>query len=80
MFGVEWNGDNTLEAAREGILKTEEFFRSMSMPITFHDYNVPTDRIEDMLDRIAFRGEDNCIGGIVRLNRDACRKIYEMAF
>lgn len=80
VFGVEWNGDNTLEAAYAGILKTEEFFRNMSMPISFHDFNVPTDRVEDMLDRIAFRGDDNCIGGIMRLNRDDCRKIYEMAF
>lgn len=80
VFGVEWTPDNTLEAAYEGIIKTEEFFRSLSMPVSFREFNIPADRIEDMLDRIAFRGEDNCIGGIVRLDRDDCRKIYEMAF
>ena len=89
VFGVNWDGTNTLQAAEEGIVKTEEYFKSMGMPISFHDMNIPTDRIEDMLDRIAFRGDDrqrqmcirdSSIGGIVHLNRDDCRKIYEMAF
>ena len=80
VFGVNWDGTNTLQAAEEGIVKTEEYFKSMGMPISFHDMNIPTDRIEDMLDRIAFRGDDHSIGGIVHLNRDDCRKIYEMAF
>lgn len=80
VFGIEWNGENTREAAYEGILETEKFFQKMNMPISFHDFNVPTDRVEDMLDRIAFRGPDNSIGSIVRLDRDDCRKIYEMAF
>ena len=80
VFGIEWNGENTREAAYEGILETEKFCQKMNMPISFHDLNVPTDRVEDMLDRIAFRGPDNSIGSIVRLDRDDCRKIYEMAF
>lgn len=79
VFGVEWTGENTEEAAYEGILKTEEFFRKLNMPISFADFKIPTDRIEDMLDNIAFRGEDKCIGGIVRLNREDCRKIFEMS-
>ena len=80
VFGVEWTKENTLEAAYAGILKTEEYFRSMGMPVSFGDFKVPTDEVEKMLDRIAFRGEDNSIGGIVRLNREDCRRIYEMAF
>lgn len=80
VFGVEWAKENTLEAAYAGILKTEEYFRSMGMPVSFGDFKVPTDEVEKMLDRIAFRGEDDSIGGIVRLNREDCRRIYEMAF
>lgn len=80
VFGVEWTKENTLEAAYAGILKTEEYFRSMGMPVSFGDFKVPTDEVEKMLDRIAFRGEDDSIGGIVRLNREDCRQIYEMAF
>lgn len=80
VFGVEWTKENTLEAAYAGILKTEEYFRSMGMPVSFGDFKVPTDEVEKMLDQIAFRGEDDSIGGIVRLNREDCRRIYEMAF
>ena len=80
VFGVEWTKENTLEAAYAGILKTEEYFRSMGMPVSFGDFKGPTDEVEKMLDRIAFRGEDDSIGGIVRLNREDCRRIYEMAF
>ena len=80
VFGVEWTKENTLEAAYAGILKTEEYFRSMGLPVSFGDFKVPTDEVEKMLDRIAFRGEDDSIGGIVRLNREDCRRIYEMAF
>lgn len=80
VFGVEWTKENTLEAAYAGILKTEEYFRSIGMPVSFGDFKVPTDEVEKMLDRIAFRGEDDSIGGIVRLNREDCRRIYEMAF
>ncbi len=79
IFGVAWDGKNTLEAAYEGIVKTEEYFKQMGMPISFKEFNVPADRIEEMLDRIAFRGDDFCIGGIVRLNRADCRNIYNLA-
>lgn len=80
VFGVDWNGNNTLEAAYQGILKTEEFFRSMGMPVSFHEFNISTDKVEEMLDRIAFCGEDQSIGGMVRLNREDCRNIYKLAF
>ncbi|WP_290758294.1 iron-containing alcohol dehydrogenase [Anaerostipes sp.] len=80
VFGVEWTGDNTLEAAFQGILKTEEYFRSMGMPVSFKDFRIPTDEVNKMLDQIAFRGEDDSIGGIKRLNREDCRRIFEAAF
>ena len=80
VFGVQWNGNNTLEAAFQGILKTEEYFRSMGMPVSFEDYGIPKDEVEKMLDQIAFGGEDDSIGGIKRLNREDCRRIFETAF
>ncbi len=79
VFGVKWEREHTLEAAYEGIIKTEAYFRRLGMPVSFREFGVPEDGIEQMLDRIAFRGDDKCIGGIVRLNREDCRKIFEMA-
>lgn len=80
VFGVEYKEDNILETAYEGILRTEAYFKTMGMPISFGDFKIPKDKVEKMLDQIAFCGEDHSIGGIVRLNRDDCRRIYEMAF
>ena len=79
VFGVEWDGTNALEAAEKGIEMTETFFQKLGMPVSFEEFQIPTDRIEDMLVRIAFCGEDCSIGGIVRLNREDCRNIYELA-
>lgn len=70
----------TLTTAEEGIVKTEEFFKKLGMPTCFKDFDIPEDGVEEMLDRIAFCGEDASIGGIVRLNREDCREIYKMAF
>lgn len=80
VFGVSSDGKTAEEVAYEGILKTEEFFQSLGMPTSFKEFHIPTDGIEDMLDRIAFGGEDASIGGIVRLNRADCRAIYQLAF
>lgn len=81
VFGIKWTADNTIEAAYQGILETEKFFKSLGMPISFQDFNLPVDdhKIEKMLDQIDFRGEDRSIGGFVRLNREDCKKIYEMS-
>ena len=46
----------------KGIIATEEFFRSLGMLTSFHEYNIPTNEIDKMLDRILFRGDDNTIG------------------
>ena len=80
VFGVKWEPENTIEAAYQGILRTEDFFKHMGMPVSFHDFKIPTDGTEEMLNRIAFSQEDHCIGGIMRLNREDCQKIYQMAF
>mgnify|MGYP000329356101 FL=1 len=80
VFGVKWEPENTIEAAYQGILRTEDFFKHMGMPVSFHDFKIPTEGTEEMLNRIAFSQEDHCIGGIMRLNREDCQKIYQMAF
>ena len=80
VFDVDWDEENIASVAYQGILETEKFFRKMGMPISFSEFDLQTDEIEKMLDQIDFRGEDNSIGGIVRLNRDDCREIYKMSF
>ncbi|WP_125573512.1 iron-containing alcohol dehydrogenase [Levilactobacillus huananensis] len=73
-------GKNDQELANEGIKQVVAFFKQLGMPTSFADYDVPTTETERMLGNIAFRGDDQCIGGIVRLNREDCRRIYQSAF
>ncbi|MEA5050786.1 MAG: iron-containing alcohol dehydrogenase [Oscillospiraceae bacterium] len=81
VFSVPWDGETDAPAAaRSGIERTQEFFRSMGMPTSFAEYKLPTDGVGQMLDRIQFTGGDKSIGGIVRLNRSDVEKIYRMAF
>lgn len=72
--------DNIEKLAYKGIEKTKEFFKKMGMPTSFKDFNIPTDNIDTMLNNIAFNGNDNSIGGIVRLNREDCLNIYKKSF
>lgn len=65
--------------ARLGIEATEAFFQSLGMPISFTDFNIPSDGIERMLDNIVFYGPDATIGSVARLNREDCRRIFHMA-
>lgn len=80
VFNIPWDGEKLEEVAMKGIMATEEFFRSLDMPTSFADGKIPTNEIEKMLDRILFRGEDNTIGGMVKLNREDVKAIYEIAF
>lgn len=79
VFGIEAGSLSEAELAERGIRATEAFFQSLDMPISFADFNLPTDGIEQMLDNIDFYGPDNTIGSIAHLNRADCRSIYEMA-
>lgn len=70
---------NPEKTALLGIERTEEFFRSMKMPTGFSDFKIPTDGIDAMLERIAFRGEHHTIGGFAPLTPEDVRAIYTMA-
>lgn len=79
VFSVNWDGSNTEEAAALGIEKTEEFFKQLNMPISFHDFKIPSEGITHMVDKIQFSGADKSIGAIVRLNREDVTNIFHMA-
>lgn len=79
VFGIHDETMDVTDLALRGVTATENFFASMNMPISFADYLIPEDGIEQMLDKIDFYGPDQAIGSVVRLNRDDCRTILQMA-
>lgn len=80
VFGLEDEAGNLSTLACRGIEATEAFFRSLGMPVSFREFDVPTNEVDRMLDNIEFFGPDRAIGSVARLNRDDCRRIYEAAF
>lgn len=80
VFGICNESMDLEELAVQGIVATEGFFCSLGMPVSFHDFEVPTDGVERMLDALPFNGPGRTIGSVSRLDRDACRNIYRDAF
>ncbi|OZG61940.1 NADH-dependent butanol dehydrogenase [Bifidobacterium lemurum] len=80
VFGVRNETMSNADLARRGIEATEDFFRSLGMPTSFAALDLPRDGVERMLDNIAFYGPDDSIGSVARLDRDDCRRVFELAF
>jgi alcohol dehydrogenase YqhD (iron-dependent ADH family) len=64
------------EVALEGIQKTKEFFKSIGMPTSFEDANIPADQIEDMAKRTFERGE---YGVTLKVKIEDAIAIYKLA-
>ena len=79
VFDIEWNETDFKKMAIAGIERTEAFFKTLGMPISFSEAKVPTDEIDQMIEKIAFRGENKAIGGFMELNAKDVRAIFEMA-
>lgn len=79
VFGVTTEHKTLEEVALEGIDATRNFFHQLNMPTSFEKFHIPTDQLELMLNKINFYGENQCIGGIARLNRVDVECIYKMS-
>lgn len=58
-----------LAAAREGIRRTTEFFKELKLPTSFEEFNIPTDRIEEMAETASHAFGTNEIGAFKVLNK-----------
>lgn len=67
------------QAALEGIAATEDFFRSMGLPVSIKEAGITDCDFETMLDHINFRNGNQTIGGITALDREDVRNILMMS-
>lgn len=65
--------------ADKSVIAVENFFSSLNMPTCCAELDIPDSGIEQMIQQIDFYGEDQAIGSIVRLNREDCRQIFQLA-
>lgn len=76
VWNIDINPFNMEQAALEGIKRTKEFFKSMGMPVSLKDADIPVDRIPEM----ARKGTENGpLGQFVALYEKDVAAILELA-
>lgn len=67
------------ELAKMSIGATANLFKRLGMPTSIPELHINNLEIEPMLDAIDFSAADGAIGSVMRLRREDCRSIFEMA-
>lgn len=76
VWNVDINPFNMEEAAVEGIKRTKRFFKSIGMPVSLQDANIPLDRIPEMAKKATENGR---LGQFVPLHEKDVAAILEIA-
>ena len=80
VWNVEDSGD-CREVALEGIARTEDFFKSIGMPISLNDFGVElTDEVIDELAEKCEKAVGGKVGAAKVLYRDDFKEIYKLAY
>ena len=76
VWGVDGAFYDYKQAALEGVLRMEDFFRSIGMPIRFTETNIDPARIQEMAKRVVYFGP---IGNYRKLTEKDAEAIYRLA-
>jgi alcohol dehydrogenase YqhD (iron-dependent ADH family) len=76
VWGVDGAFYDYEQAAMEGIMRMENFFRSIGMPVKFTDANIDASRIDEMAKRVVHFGP---IGNYRKLDEKDAQAIYHIA-
>ena len=79
VFDVNPVNKTSFEIVNEGIEAVENFFKILNMPITFQEFEIPVNKMEQLLSGIEFDSKDETIGNYVKLTWDDCKDIYQLA-
>jgi alcohol dehydrogenase YqhD (iron-dependent ADH family) len=77
VWDVDYCFDDPERTVLEGIRRTEEFFKSLGMPVTLAGLGIDSAKLEEMADKC--RRTDGTIGNLVKLTRDDILNILKMA-
>ena len=66
-----------LAAAKEGIRLTTEFFKELKLPTSFEEFNIPTDRIEEMAETASHVFGTDEIGSFKTLKKADIIEIFK---
>lgn len=76
VWNIDINPFNMEETALEGIKRTKAFFKSIGMPVSLQDADIPADRIAEMAQK---GGENGPIGNFIPLHEKDIAAILELA-
>jgi alcohol dehydrogenase YqhD (iron-dependent ADH family) len=76
VWGVDGAFYDYEQAAMEGIMRMENFFQSIGMPVKFTDANIDPSRIDEMAKRVVHFGP---IGNYRKLDEKDAQAIYQIA-
>lgn len=76
VWRIYTNDRSKEQVALEGIMKTKEYFKSIGMPTSFAEANLPTNEIEDMAKRTFERGD---YGNTLKMTLKDAIEIYRLA-
>lgn len=78
VWSIDMDFENPMNTALAGIKATEDFYRSIGMPVTLKELGVEQDKLEEMAEKCTNMGARS-LPGIVELGRDEMLEIYRMA-
>lgn len=76
VWNIEPDFNNPEKTALEGIAALENFFKSIGLPTSFKELNVPFDRAEEMAAKAT---ENGSVGQFVKLYKEDVYNIYKLA-
>jgi alcohol dehydrogenase len=76
VWNIEIDLNNLEKTALAGIKKTEEFFRSIGMPVTLKEANIADEHFNEMAKKATERWP---LGNFVKLHEDDVRQIFNLA-
>ena len=78
VWNIDMDFENPMNTALAGIQATEDFYKSLGMPVTLKELGVERDRIEEMAEKCTNMGQRK-LSGIVELGKEEMIEIYGMA-
>lgn len=76
VWGIEVDINNPERTALEGIERTKNFFKSLNLPVSLKEANIPLDKLEEMSKKAT---EIKPIGNFVKLEKDDVLNILKLA-
>jgi alcohol dehydrogenase YqhD (iron-dependent ADH family) len=76
VWGVDGAFYDFEQAALEGVIRMENFFRSIGMPVRFADAGIDPSRIDEMAKRVVYFGP---VGNYKKLDEKDAQAVYRLA-